>query len=129
MKTYLRMQLALEHHKEFPIQDIRSAMSTTLTRLSREDEESSAGPTLNHVFEALMWTWRRVMANAHQIQDGVPPEVNEATKNERALIVCTAQIVAEKAAKHGPSKGTVQTRPRRLRRRAGLSLSGRSWPI
>ncbi len=57
-------------------------MTTTLTRLSREDEESSV-----------------VMANAHQTQDGVPPEVNEVTKNERASIACVEQIVAEKSQK------------------------------
>jgi hypothetical protein len=102
MKTYLRMQLALEHHKDFSNQGIRSAVNTTLTRLSREDEESSGGLTLDHVFEAaLVWTWRRVMVNAPQTQDGGPPEVTEATKNERALIACAAQMVAEKAAKQG----------------------------
>ncbi len=101
MKTYLRMQLALEHHKEFSNQGIRSAVTIKITRLSREDEESSEVLTLNYMFEALMWTWRRVMANAHKTQVGVPQEVNESTKNERALIACAMQIVVEKAAKQG----------------------------
>ncbi len=83
METYLRMQ----QHCSSP---------WNITRSSR------IKVTLNHVFKALMWTWRRLMmANAHQAQDGVPPEVNDATKNERTLIACAAQIVAEKTAKQG----------------------------
>jgi hypothetical protein len=49
------------------------------------------------------------MANAHQTHDGVPQEVNEATKNEWALIACAAQIVAGKAAKQGNRANEAKT--------------------
>ena len=110
MRSYVRTQISTEHMREFTSQGARIAITTALNDLAKEDERNPGGLTLEHVTSKILWAWRRVEADLREASSHMYPEPTPdpaapgaGATNQRALVACAAQIVAENAAKKGPA--------------------------
>jgi hypothetical protein len=104
MKTFVRLQLSNEHRKEFVNQGVRTAISTALTQLSQEDDHQTGCLTMDRVFSLLEWTWRKVTCNCSGRVKKAEEREDITSHNQKALVSCKAQIMAESAAKKGKTK-------------------------
>ena len=104
MKTFVRLQLSNERLKDFVNQGVRTAISGALTQLSQEDDRQAGCLTMERVFSLLEWTWRKVTCDSSGRVRKAEEWEPATGHNQKALVACAAQIVAESAAKKGKTK-------------------------
>ena len=105
MVDFIETQISTEQTKPYQNGGARVAMNDAFNLLSKEAADWPGSMTLKRVFAKVQATWIRV--TSAEVTSGQPPistPVPEAAdpeqvRAERAMVVCAAQIIAEKNAK------------------------------
>ena len=113
MRTFVQIPLGSEHLREFAKQGARVAITPGMNdlaflggvaRSARSEDELKPG-CLTLVKSKVLWAWRRVEADMLEAATQDFGGAGGAATNQRALVACAAQIVAENAARKGSGQG------------------------